>query len=353
MKHVTQLLVCAALAIPSIAVAQNKSADDYYKEGETAYNLADFDKAIESFKKGYELEPDESKKAAYLYNVGQSYRQKKDCANARFFYKRYLAIKDNDTKKPLRAEKRKEIEDKIRELDDCVAQQEAIKNSPPDQNLNPGAEDKPDPTTDVATRPDPTGDITDTDGDDADDGISASTTTQPRVISVRGFGGGAKLSTGDLEVPIQATFGLIAGYPLALGDKLTLELGAGFTFTPVPYEQTTTQMSKTASLVGAFANVGASFAVAPKIGLRADLGLGGRWFNGISESPFTDGNETTGAVPMFVARVAVSAEYAVTPNFLVTLIPVAFSYSPAPDGLREDISSITAIDFMVGLGYRM
>ncbi len=358
MNQATKLLVCAALIVPAIAVAQSKTADDYYKEGETAYNLAEFDKAIDAFKKGYELEPDESKKAAYLYNVGQSYRQKKDCANARFFYKRYLALKDADTKKPLRPEKRREIEDKIRELDECVSQQEAIKNSPPDQNLKPGEDGKTegDGTT-VALRPDDgvgSGDGDgDGDGEDTEDGIVASTTTQPRVVSIRGFGGGAKLSTGDLEVPIQATFGVIGGYPVAINEKLTLEVGAGFTFTPVPFEQTSTMMNKTASLIGAFANAGASFQVAPKIALRGDLGLGVRWLSGVSESPFTDGQEATGALPMFLARVAVSAEYLVTPSFLVTLIPVAFSYSPAPGGLREEITSITAIDFMVGLGYRM
>ena len=56
---------------------------------------------------------------------------------------------------------------------------------------------------------------------------------------------------------------------------------------------------------------------------------------------------------MFHLRIAASADYAITKNVLITAIPVAFSYSPPPNGLREDIKSITAIDFMIGLGYRM
>jgi hypothetical protein len=52
-------------------------------------------------------------------------------------------------------------------------------------------------------------------------------------------------------------------------------------------------------------------------------------------------------------RVGLSADYAFTPNVIGTVAPFAFSYSPAKEGLRDDISSITSIDFMVGIGYRM
>src|SRR5262249_49322844 len=141
------------------------------------------------------------------------------------------------------------------------------------------------------------------------------------------------------------------GYPIAI-DKLMLELGAGFTFTPVPFEG---QMmaSKTAQLIGLVANAGATFIVAPKFGVRADLGLGVQWFNSVGESPFTNFGPTSGALPMFHVRVGVSAEYAFTPNILATVVPIAFSYSPPATGLRDDIKSIRALDFMVGLGYRM
>ena len=85
--------------------------------------------------------------------------------------------------------------------------------------------------------------------------VTAAISRRPRpstsrtVISLRAFGGGAKLKTGDLEVPVQATFGLLAGYPLAIDDKFVLEFGAGFTFTPVPYDSMGT--SKNASLIAA------------------------------------------------------------------------------------------------------
>src|SRR4051794_15336390 len=104
-------IASALVLIPALALAQPKSADDWYKEGENQYNLRNFDKAIDAFKRGFELEQSDSKKAAYLYNIAQSYRQGDNCKEAQFFYKRYLAFKEADTKKPLSAEKKKELED--------------------------------------------------------------------------------------------------------------------------------------------------------------------------------------------------------------------------------------------------
>ena len=56
---------------------------------------------------------------------------------------------------------------------------------------------------------------------------------------------------------------------------------------------------------------------------------------------------------MFAVRVAASADYAFTPNVYGTVTPIAFSYSPAKAGLRDDIKSLTRLDFMLGVGYRM
>jgi hypothetical protein len=104
------------------------------------------------------------------------------------------------------------------------------------------------------------------------------------------------------------------------------------------------------------ANVGATYLVAPRIGLRADVGIGALIFGGISEqgNPFTDmGAPTSGALTMFAVRAGVSADYAITPNIYATVAPFAFQYSPAKAGLRTDIKSITRMEFMVGVGYRM
>jgi hypothetical protein len=346
MKKATFLttLASALLAAP-LAFAQPTTPDDWYKEGENQYNLGNFDKAVDAFKKGFELEPSESKKAAYLFNIAQSYRQAKNCKDAQFFYKRYLAFKDADAKKPLAPDTRKQIEDRIAELEDCAKQQEALTKKPPDSPENPNGNGTPPPRVGEVPKPEQP------ETPEQPPGVI----TQPKVVSLRFIGGAAKLSTGALDVPVQANVSLIGGYPLAINDKLVLELGGGFRFTPVPFEDAMGE-SKNASLIGVMANVGATYQVAEKVGLRGDLGVGILMFGGVSESPFTDFAPTTGTLTMPHVRIGVSADYAITNNVVATIAPFAFSFSPGKDGLRaegEDISSITSIDFMVGVGYRM
>src|ERR1041384_2306924 len=134
----TMRKICfAILLVPALVWAEPKSADDWYKEGENQYNLGNFDKAVEAFKQGFSLETNESKKAAYLFNVAQSYRQANDCKNAQFFYKRFLSLKDSDTAKPLSAKTRKDVEERINELEACVQQATSISKKPPNNNLRP------------------------------------------------------------------------------------------------------------------------------------------------------------------------------------------------------------------------
>ena len=338
----TKTLAWALLLAPALALAEPKTPDDWYKEGETQYNIGNFDGAVDAFKKGFELETNETKRPAYLFNVAQAYRQAKNCKDAVFFYRRYLALKDNDKVKPLSEKKRQEVDKIIEELDDCVKQQQVPVTRPPEKAPDP----VPVKPVVVATVPPPEP------HDDGGDVTKTAPVGQPKVISVRALAGGAKIGTGDLEVPIQASLGVIGGYPLAIDDKLTLELGAAFLFSPVPYSNSP-GMSGSAQLISALANVGASYAVAEKISVRGDLGLGALVFSGVSESPFTGGKPTTGALTMFEVRIGASADYAITRNLIATVAPIAFSWSPAKAGLRADITSITRLELMLGLGYRM
>ena len=111
--------------------------------------------------------------------------------------------------------------------------------------------------------------------------------------------------------------------------------------------------SGSAQLISALANVGASYLVADRMSVRGDVGLGALVFSGVSGSPFTGGAPTTGALTMLEVRIGVSGDYAITQNLVATVVPLAFSYSPAKSGLRADITSITQLEFMLGLGYRM
>ncbi len=347
-----KLVLLGALLVPTLALADPKTPDEWYKEGQDQYNLQNFDKAIDAFKKGYELETDDGKKPAYLFNVAQSYRQRSgpgDCSKAQFYYKRYLSLKDQDTVKPLTAEKRKQVEDRLADLEECIKSD--LKNKPPTENLNPNEGDKkPDPKV-VAVKPDPK---SGGGGDDDDDDTKLhkhSNPDQPKLLTARAMAGGAKISTGKIDVPLQATFGVIAGYPLPLNPKLTLDFGIAFGITPVPYQKS--GMSTTGTLTTALANVGATYELIPKLSARVDVGVGGLFFGNVSDSVFTGDQPTTGTLGMFAARGAISADYAVTPNIVVTATPASFSYSPAKSGLRADIKAITLFEFMVGVGYRM
>lgn len=367
-------LVCALVLAPALALAQPKSADDWYKEGETQYNLGNFDKAAEAFKQGFSQETVDSKKPAYLYNVAQAYRQGQKCKDAAFFYKRYLSLKDQDTAKPLKPDKRAEIEQRIAELEECARTQESISKKPPDNTISPTGEGQTgNPKTtggQTGGTPANTGTGTGTtvgqvgngesdegEGDEGEgDGITQSATLQPRVISARLVGGGAKVTAGDLTVPVLASFAVTAGYPVLSQDKLEVDAGVVFGFQPVPYKNSMTGADKTGQFISALVDAGATYTVAPKIGLRGDLGLGILAFSGISEmgNPFTEGGApTSGALTMFQLRVAASADYAITPNLVATVTPIAFSFAPAKTGLRDDIKSITRLDFMLGIGYRM
>lgn len=340
----------AALFAASLATAQPKSADEWDKEGETQYSLGNFDQAAEAFKKAFEAE----NKPNYLYNVAQAYRQGNKCKEAQFFYKRYLDLKDNDKVKPLAADRRAEIEGFINDLEECIKRQAAISSKPPTGTSPPERGSGSDTGSAKRVGSAGTGSGSGSDDDEDDNRVTKTTTALPKLISVRLEGGASKINTGNLDVPIQATGALIAGYPLAVAPQLTLDLGAAFTFTPVPFDNGSGG-SKSASFIALLANVGASYEVIPKLSLRGDAGAGILLFSGLDMgNPFTMGGQaTSGALGMFHVRVGASADYAITPNVIATVTPIAFSYSPAKQGLQADIKSITRLDFMLGLGYRM
>jgi hypothetical protein len=353
----------AVLLVPALVWAEPKTAGDWYKEGENQYNLGNFDKAVEAFKQAFTAEPNESKKAVYLFNVAQSYRQANDCKNAYFFYKRFLSLKENDTAKPLDEKTRKQVEDRISELEVCAQQAATISKKPPQNNLPPDGNDsdKGQPASD--THKEPRKDVATTQqpppGEEADTDTTSTRTMatagQPHVISARFQGGATKVSAGKESVPIQATFALVAGYPIPVAPRFTIEAGAAFTFTPVPFTPVHAPSggNETGQLWGLVANAAATYEVIPRFGLRADVGLGALFFANINDSAFTGGGMTTGALSMFHIRGAVSGEWALTPNVVLTLTPVAFTYSPPKAGLADDVKSITSIDFaMVGIGYR-
>ena len=365
-----------------------KVAREHYEKGNAAYNLGRFDEAVGHFTKAYEVWPNPD----FLYNIAQSYRLAGNCKQALFVYKRYLSLKSKDKESPLTKKEKSEIERFIKELTACAAKADSSAARPPDTLKGPtggtggtttttptgptttttGPTTTPTgptttttptgPTTTTTTTPTTgttptttgttTAAVTDDDDDDVDDDATTVTTATevapPRVVSARLTGGIAMFGAGELDVPMQAGFGIGAGYPLALG-KITLDLGARASYSPIKYDTMTE--TKSASLIGARATVGVSYNVHPKVALRGDLGVGIVHLGGLAEgNPFTDTREP-GSFTMLSVRVGAAVEYFITPNVMATLQPFAFAYSPVPDDLF--MSSLTEIDVALGVGYRM
>ena len=151
-----------------------------------------------------------------------------------------------------------------------------------------------------------------------------------------------------------AAAGLTVGYPIAVGSKVKLDLGGAFGYMPVPWNSPG-GMAGTSSLITVGAHAGATYEVAPKIGVRGELDVGALMFTGLEEgNPFTDGGmAATGALTMLSVRAGLAAEYAFSSQLSLVVTPVAFTFSPAHEGFNDEVDGITRIEFLAGLGYRM
>ena len=98
------------------------------KEGRARYDLGKFDEAIVLFEKSYEVWP----YPEALYNLGQSWRKKSEPAKAIHFYRAYLRNKSD-------APNRAEVEQRIAEMEDLVAAQQATAEKPPEGTQEPVA----------------------------------------------------------------------------------------------------------------------------------------------------------------------------------------------------------------------
>jgi tetratricopeptide (TPR) repeat protein len=367
----SKLLVAAAAAALAVPLASSpvaaqpagnqQQAEQLYNQADALFQVRKYEEAAKKFTEAYEAWP----VTEFLYNIAQSYRLGGNCKEALYFYERFKKLKKRDDGKdlsetdPKRAEK---IDRFITELQACVKQTDSATNQKPDDLTRPDGTSNGGTGDTGTTGTGDTGttstgtDVADTgDGgdDDDEDLIEETATLGPTMVSARASAGIALLTMGepqDINGPKPA-INISAGYPLAVGPAL-LDVGAAFTFTPVPY-QTMDGSGEQATLIAFLANAGATYPVTPQIGVRGDLGLGILSFGGLTAgNPFTEGGATTdGALGMFHVRFAVAAEYAINENLAASVTPLSVAYSPAKEGLAMD--GITNISFLVGLGYRM
>jgi hypothetical protein len=362
----------AAVAVSHPAAAQPKTASEWFNAGDNHYNLGEFDKAIEAFRKAFELEKDEGLKPIYLYNIAQAYRQAGDCDNAVFFYKRFLSLKNADTKKPLDQSTRDNIQKRIAEQEKLCAEKNSNRDKPPEGTMRPGEDkggdkgegdkgegdkgegdkgegDKGKGGTQVATV-----DTEDGESEDGDPALRAYLGDQPKVVSLRlGAGVGLPKMT-DVDAGAQFAGTVIGGYPIMLAPKVGLDVGAALSLSPFQWNHLTTQEKNTSLFITAVANAGLRIEAVPKLTLRADVGVGALFLTNVAEgNPFTEMGTAAegGALTMFHLRLGAAAEYAVAQTFTLWASPITFAYSPAKAGLVSD--SIIQLSFLAGVGYKM
>jgi len=149
------LLALLIVALPAVASADlpsgaeaNRQAREAFAQGSRAFDLGEWDKAIEAWQKGYEIKPD----PVFLYNIAQAQRLTERYDKAIFFYRSYLRNSPN-------AKNRAEVEDRIAQIELLMKQKKATTESPPNSPLPPPGNHPPPPPTrtppQVATAPKP------------------------------------------------------------------------------------------------------------------------------------------------------------------------------------------------------
>jgi tetratricopeptide (TPR) repeat protein len=81
-----------------------------FSEGNLAYDVGDFDKALKSFSEAYRLKP----LPGFLFNMAQCHRQLGQYSRAAFLYRRYLSLEPNAASAPMVRELAQEMEAQAR-----------------------------------------------------------------------------------------------------------------------------------------------------------------------------------------------------------------------------------------------
>jgi tetratricopeptide (TPR) repeat protein len=120
-----RLLLAAFLLLSTSghALAEDSTrakAKAHYDEGEKAFRLGEFQRAVTEFKASYEV----SAVPLLLYNVAQAYRQLGDSRQALFFYKQFLATGPNGDSKRV-------AEQRVAELSKAIEEASKAREAPP------------------------------------------------------------------------------------------------------------------------------------------------------------------------------------------------------------------------------
>jgi tetratricopeptide (TPR) repeat protein len=123
MRRSGSILFVLALSWSAVAradrAADEKQARALHAEGVRRYNLAEYDKAIDAFRRAYEL----AQFPGLLFNIAQAYRQQRDCGQALEFYRSYIRQKPD-------ASDRAQVDALVVEMEACLAASQSAPTPP-------------------------------------------------------------------------------------------------------------------------------------------------------------------------------------------------------------------------------
>ncbi|HSY40433.1 MAG TPA: tetratricopeptide repeat protein [Polyangia bacterium] len=338
-----------------------QKARDLFTQGNTYFDLGQFDKAIDAWQNGYQLKND----PGFLYNIAQAYRTMGDAQKAIFFYKRYLS---NSPK----ARNRSEVEQKIEALQKQLSQQEQAKGLPPPGPFgpdNPGGNGAPPatepPSASAAANPEVVvtdgaagGGSTPTQGKGGKEdrsspngivetGTLGAEQSPPHRIDVRAAIGFDTWSSG-LQENAQPSFAftLAGGYTFGNpASRVRFRLGALFGYTFL--KETDSKDTFTSFLIDPTIVV----RVASRLVLMGDFGVGVLSIAGLTpSSALLESSAVTvnGSQALSLVRIGVAAEYDLTKNVSLFFWP-AYASSAKRDNFYGNIGRF---EVLAGVAYR-
>jgi hypothetical protein len=343
------LMLALTLLVGTAHADDAQQARDLFTQGNTFFDLGQFDKAIDAWQRGYQLKND----AGFLYNIAQAYRVMENAEKAIFFYKRYLA------NYPPKAHNRTEVEQKIEALQKQLQQQDQAKQIPPPGPLGPGNPvPGANPTPADATSPPPssptgpasapgaaataTGEVA-----AASTGPSGETYAAPRRVDLAaavGFDTWASgvQGTADPSFALTLAGGYIFGAPTS---TVRFRLGALFGYT---FLQETNSKDSFASFL---IDPTVEFRLAQRVRLDVDLGIGVLSIGGLNANSALLANSMVtvkGTQALSEVRIGAGVQYQLTPMLSVFAWP-AIANSPQKEHFH---AAISRIELLAGLVIR-
>ena len=337
MKRALAAIVLSAIVLSSATASADDSveAKTHFNRGVKLYNLGHFQEAIPEFEKAYDLDP----APILLFNIAQSHRQNGNKERALFFYRRYLEQEPN-------ADKRADVEQRMKELAQSLQQENEQKQKPP-------TEVSPPPSVPSTPRTEPSPAVPPP--------VVVTTPAPPPPLGEPSPPWQVALGIGpafigfsgkDISAPVLLGFQLGGSYQFLRGPS---ELRAGLTvvFASLGYTNVSTGAKQNSSLWGGLLTADYAYRVAAPLRLGAGIGLGVIWWDNLAAgNPFTVASvAASGPIPMPTLALTLHADYLITPHLFVSLTPELLLSETTSAGLSDSVSSVHRFDLSLGVGY--